>query len=150
LTYQSYADLDAAKQHVQELGGSNPFPELKSLDMQDAETLDYIFQREQFEREFPSGKARQPVKHDEWAKPTSKTKSFTSTPETSTNTLESAEVASASTEEVKGDAVTEEESTASPTKKSILDKIELDDSERKLLEEFRAQRERKRGGSSKK
>ena len=31
--------------------------------------------------------------------------------------------------------------------KSILDEIELDPSERKALEEFRAQRERKRGGT---
>jgi hypothetical protein len=146
------ADLEAAKQTAKAWNVSDPFPELKSLDLDDVESLDYLAQREYFEREFPSARVKQPINKEEWAKPTSRNKSFTSettggVPEASTGGLESAPVE----DEGDGNGIDEQILSTEPSepRKSILDDLELDPLDRKALEEIRAQRERRRGPSDK-
>ena len=146
------ADLETAKQTAKAWNVSDPFPELKSLDLDDVESLDYLAQREYFEREFPSARVKQPINKEEWAKPTSRNKSFTSettggVPEASTGGLESAPVE----DEGDGNGIDEQILSTEPSepRKSILDDLELDPLDRKALEEIRAQRERRRGPSDK-
>jgi hypothetical protein len=145
LSLEIVLTLDTARQHAEDMDSSNPYPELKSVDINDFEALDYLAQREHFEREFPSKRAKQVIDKEGWAKPTTMNRSFTNTNET---VSESSPVPgeSAATEEVATGAAAEETSTPVVTTKSILDEIELDPSERKALEEFRARRERRMGG----
>lgn len=139
--------LDTARELAKELARPNPFPELNSVDINELESLDYLAQREHFEREFPSGLAKQSPKSDQWAKPTTRKKSTTNGEETVSETTPVQDENALTEEVTPEDAVTEETATPVVEKmKSILDEIELDPSERSALEEFRAQRERKRGG----
>lgn len=139
--------LDTARQHAKDMNASNLFPELNSVDINDSESLDYLAQREHFEREFPWKRAKQAIDKEGWAKPTTMNRSFTNTKETVSETSPVPHE-SASTEEIAtGETAADETFTpVVETMKSILDEIELDPSERKALEEFRTQRERKRGG----
>ena len=138
--------LDTARRHAEEMDASNPFPELKSVDISNSGSLDYLAQREHFEREFPSKRAKQAIDKEGWAKPTTMNRSFTNTTEVSETSPAQDESAS-SGEVATGEAAADETSTpVVETTKSLLDEIELDPSERKALEEVRAQRERKRGG----
>jgi hypothetical protein len=137
--------LDTARRHAEEMDASNPFPELKSVDVSNSGSLDYLAQREHFEREFPSKRAKQAIDKEGWAKPTTMNRSFTNTKEVSETSPAQGESAS-SGEVATGEAADETSSSVVETTKSLLDEIELDPSQRKALEEFRAQRERKRGG----
>jgi hypothetical protein len=137
--------LDTARKLAEELARPNPFPELNSVDINELESLDYLAQREHFERKFPSGLAKRSPRSEQWAKPMNRKTPTTNGKDTVSETIPVQDENALTEEVATGDAVTEETPTPVVEKmKSILDEIELDPSERSALEEFRAQRERKR------
>lgn len=153
------ADLETAKRIASENGQSGLFPELGSVAVEEPDKFDYIIQREEFERQFPSRIARQVTNTAAWAAPTKQNKSFTQTKESkATERVVETPVEAAGIEENVPVEEAEEapgSDVTAPTKESFeLEfespfEVKLDESQRKALEKIRERRERLRGGALK-
>jgi hypothetical protein len=124
--------------------------------IEEPEKFDYIIQREEFEMQFPSRRARQVPNTAAWAVPTKKNQNIAheveDAPEVAIETADSGERAPVEgAEEIieeqarpgaAGDSLTVESS--SPFE------VKLDDAQRTALQKIRERRERLRGGTSKK
>jgi hypothetical protein len=135
-------NIDTARRIAKENGQNGLFPELGSVAVEEPDKFDYIIQREEFEKQFPSRIARQVPNAAAWAAPTKKNKNIkpaTDGPEVEKETADSGKREGA-------EEIVEEQAGpgASPFE------VTLDDAQRKALQKIRERRERLRGGTSKK
>lgn len=134
--------IDSVRRQAEEKLLASKFPELSSLATNDEEALEYLLTREQFEKKYPSKRARQATDKAAW-------KAFEKPNFTNVQAIKGPEETAGDGEIVNsGGQEGEESGVQSMTEESKLRsefEIKLDESQLQALEEIRQRRERKKG-----
>lgn len=141
-----------------ETGQSGLFPELGSVAVEEPDKFDYVIQREEFERKFPSRIAKQATDTDAWDSATKQNKYFTKAkPKASKPVVRGTSEAEDIEESapVEGSEKAPAPDAAAPAEEPFKLEFEspfevkLDETQRQELENIRERRERLRGGALK-